>query len=264
MPKLTELVIRGVALVDRGANQHAKVLISKRIEGDMTDAEKKTADEALVAAKAKQEADAKELATAQTALKKLEAELVELKGSGELSTDLDTLRKRNAEAEKAYAAERHELQKQLDARTEEVEKARAEVVKIRQQRRREEFIKRAGELTGLPGAAADDFGELLDQISAGLEAVIPDKAKAAKAFEGLNRRLTSWNAIVGKSAILESVGRSVTGQFRGAEAQLDHLAKELQAQTQNGKTPLSYEQAYAKVMQAHPELYRKYQTEKES
>lgn len=259
--KLRDLVIENLGLVDAGANQGADVVIAKRatikVEDDMTDAEKQIAD-AVKAAEAK---SAKELADAQTALKKAEAELQDLKGSGELSTDLETLRKRNADAEKAYAAERTELQKQLDARTAEVEKARAEVVKIRQQRRREEFIKRAGELTGLPGAAADDFGELLDQINAGLFAVIPDKPKAEKAFEKLNRLLTSWNAVVKQSAILQEVGRVGAGQFRGAEAQLDHLAKEMAAGS-GGK--LTYFQAYAKVMEQNPGLYKQHLAEKES
>lgn len=254
MPKLQNLVIRGVALVDRGANQHAKVLISKRAGDAMTDAEQKAADEKATAdAKL-----AKDYADAQAALKKAQDELTELKGTGAITSDLDTLKKQHQEAEKALTLERAELQKQLEDRTKEVETARAEVVKIRTQRRRENFLKRAHELTGLPGAAADDFGELLDMVEAGLHAAAPEKAE--KYFAKLNQLLSSWNAIVGKSAILESVGRSVSGPFRGAMAQMTMLAKELAA-----KDPkFTYEQAFAKVMQDHPELYRKYQTEQES
>jgi len=88
--------------------------------------------------------------------------------------------------------------------------------------------------------------------------VVPDKAE--KFFNKFNQLLTSWNAIVGKSAIFEQMGRSVTGPFRGAMAQMTMLAKE--EQTKNPK--ITYEQAFAKVMQENPELYRKYQTEKES
>lgn len=254
MPKLQNLVIRGVALVDRGANQHAKVLISKRAGDAMTDAEKKAADE-KVAADAKLTAD---LATAQAALTKANAELAELKVAGGVTSDLDTLKKQHADAEKALTKERAELQKQLEDRTKEVETARAEVVKIRTQRRRENFLKRAHELTGLPGAAADDFGELLDVIEAGLHAVAPEKAE--KYFSKVNQLLTSWNTIVGKSAILESVGRSVSGPFRGAMAQMQMLAKE--KQTKDPK--LTDAQAFDKVMQEQPALYRQYQTEKES
>jgi len=240
MPKhLKELVIRGVALVDRGANQHAKVLISKRVD-DMADDDLKT-----------------KLAEAEAKLTAATKELTELKAAGTVTSDLDTLKKQHAEAEKALTRERQELQEQLEKRTKEVEDARAEVAKIKTQRRRENFLKRAHELTGLPGAAADDFGEILDNVEAGLQAVIPEKAE--KQFGKLNQLLSSWNAIVGKSAILETVGRSVTGQFRGAAAQLDHLAKEKSAAEK-----ITYQKAYAQVMAENPELYRKYQTEQES
>jgi hypothetical protein len=252
MPKLSQLVIRGVALVDRGANQHAKVLISKRVGADMTDAEKQAAEAAA------KQADAKKLADAEAALAKANEELAAFKAAGGLTSDLDTIKKQHAEAEKALNTERAELRVELEKRTKEAEDARAEVAKIRQARRRENFIKRAHELTGLPGAPADDFAEVLDAIEAGLHQVAPEKAE--KYFAKFNQLLTSWNAIVGKSAILETVGRSVTGPFRGAMAQLTMLAKEEQAKDKD----LTYEQAFTKVMQDHPELYRKYQTEKES
>lgn len=251
MPKLERLVIRGVALVDRGANQHAKVLISKRAGADMTDAEKKAADEA--AAKA-----TKDLADAQAALKKAQDELTELKGSGAITSDLDTLKKQHVAAQKALEKERTELQEQVVKATKDAEDARGEVVKIKAARRRENFLKRAHELTGLPGAAADDFGELLDMVEAGIHAVAPERAE--KYFAKFNQLLTSWNVIVAKSAILESIGRSGSGPFRGAMAQMQMLAKELQAT--NPK--LTEAQAFDKVMQTNPELYRRYQTEKES
>lgn len=250
MPKLENLVIRGVALVDRGANQHAKVLISKRVT-DMTDAEKTAAAEA--AAKA-----TKDLADAQAALKKAQDELTELKGTGAITSDVEGLKKRHAEAEKALTKERAELQEQVTKAIKDAEDARAEVVKIKAQRRRENFLKRAHELTGLPGAAADDFGELLDAVEAGLHAVAPEKAE--KYFAKFNQLLTSWNVIVAKSAVFTNVGSASIGPFRGAMAQMTMLAKE--AQEKDGK--ITYEQAFAKVMQDHPDLYRKYQTEKES
>jgi Alanyl-tRNA synthetase len=250
MPKLQNLIIRGVALVDRGANQHAKVLISKRAGGDMTDAEKKDADDK----------GAKVLADALAALKKANDELTELKAASGLTSDLDTLKKQFAESDKALKKERAELQEQVTKAQKDTEDARAEVAKIKQQRRRENFIKRAHELTGLPGAPADDFAEILDAVEAGLHQVAPEKAE--KWFAKFNQLLTSWNTIVSKSAILDSIGRDGSGTFRGAAAQLDHLAKAMME-----KDPkLSYAVAYDKVLGENPELYRKYQreTEKES
>lgn len=249
MSKLKELRFTAIGLVDKGANQAAHIVLLKRdTEGAMTDVEKKTADEK----------SAKDLAEAQAALKSATDELTALKASGGMTSDLDTLKKQYAETEKMLTKERGELQEQIIKAQKDADDARAEVLKIKTQRRRENFIKRAHELTGLPGAPADDFAEILDAIDAGLHQVAPEKAE--KFFNKFNQLLTSWNAIVGKSAILEQIGRSVTGPFRGAQAQLDHLAKELQ-----GKDPkLTYAQAYSKVMTENPELYRKYQTEKES
>jgi hypothetical protein len=248
MPKkLENLVIRGVALVDRGANQHAKVLISKRVD-TMTEAE----------AKAAQEKQTKDLADAQAALKAATDELTALKSAGAMTSDLETLKKQHSEAEKALQKERGELQEQVTKALKDAEDARAEVAKIKTQRRRENFIKRAHELTGLPGAPADDFAEILDAIDAGLHQVAPEKAE--KFFNKFNQLLTSWNTVVGKSALFEKIGSGVSGPFRGAMAQMSFLAKE--AQAKNPK--LTYEQAFAKVMQDNPELYRKYETEKES
>jgi len=240
--KLTQLKLDHIALVDRGANPDAHIVLLKR-DTSMTDTEKETAAK---------------LAAAEAALTKANAELAELKSAGTVTSDLETLKKQHAQAEQALTKERTELQEQLEKRTKEVATAREEVAKIKQQRRRENFIKRAHELTGLPGAPADDFAEILDHVEAGLHAVVPDKAE--KEFGKLNQLLSSWNAIVGKSAILQEVGRTTVGAFRGAAAQLDHLAKEVQA----ADPKLTYAKAYEKVMLENPELYRKYQTEQES
>ena len=244
MPKLKDLKIRGVALVDRGANQHAKVLISKRVEDTVADEKPDELKTQLTEAEAK--------------LKAATDELAALKSQGTVTSDLETLKKQLADAEKAVGKERIELQEQVTKALKEAEDARAEVVKIKQARRRENFIKRVQELKGLPGAPADDFAEILDAIEAGLHQVVPEKAE--KFFAKFNQYLTSWNAIVSKSAILEQVGRSVTGPFRGAMAQMQMLAKELR----DKDSKLTEAQAFDKVMVEHPDLYRKYQTEKES
>jgi chromosome segregation ATPase len=243
--KLQNLVIRGIALVDRGANQHAKVLLHKRAPEDAMP------DEKL----------AKELADAKAALAKSEAELTELKGAGALSSDLDTMRKtydrQKAELEKA----RGELQEQLEKAQKDHEATKAEVLKIRAQRRREQFVKRVGELKDLPGAPADDFAEILDAIDAGLHQAVPEKAD--KWFAKLNQLLTSWNVVVGKSKIFEEIGRETVGAFTGAEGQLHALAKEREEQARTSKQPISYAQAYAEILNEHPALYKQYRKERE-
>ena len=253
--KLEHLVIEEVSLVDRGANPLADIKLWKRAptEESMAEIAKvEKADEKPDELKAK-------LTDAEAKLTAANAELAALKSAGAMTTDLETLKKQHVEAEKALTKERGELQEQLEKRSKEVEEARAEVAKIKTQRRRENFIKRAHELTGLPGAPADDFAEILDAVEAGLHQVAPDKAEK-KFFNKFNQLLTSWNTIVGKSALFEKVGSSISGPFRGAMAQMTFLAKELQEKDKN----LTYEKAFAKVMQDHPDLYRKYETEKES
>src|SRR6266566_6426192 len=46
--RLRNLIIRGIAMVDAGANQHARVVFSKRAGVDMTDAEKRVANNSRV------------------------------------------------------------------------------------------------------------------------------------------------------------------------------------------------------------------------
>lgn len=203
----------------------------------------------------------KELADAKAALDKATKELTDLKGSAALTSDLDTMKKqydaKNAELEKA----RGELQEQLEKANKDLDATKSEVIKIRAQRRREQFIKRVGELKELPGAPVDDFAEILDHIEAGLKAVTPDKAE--KEFAKLNQLLTSWNVVVGKSKVFEEIGRESVGAFTGALAQLQALAKEREIASQGGKEPLSFAKAYDLVLKEHPALYKQYLKERE-
>ena len=248
MPKkLENLVIRGVALVDRGANQHAKILISKRAGGSV-------ADEAQVAALRKELEDAK------AAQERSAAELAELKGSGALSSDLESMKKAYDKQTKDLEKVRAELQEQLTKANKELEDSRAEAEKIKKQRRRETFIKRVQELDQLPGVPTDDFAEVLDAIDQGLHVIAPDKAD--KWFTKFNGLLTSWNAIVGKSKVFSEIGVSGRDTFSGPEAQLQMLAKAIQETDKGGK--MTFEQAYAQALRENPALYRKYQAEQRS
>ena len=126
---------------------------------------------------------------------------------------------------------------------------RAETQKIRQQRRREEFIKRAQELDSLPGAPADDFGEILDHIA---------KALPEKEWEKFNQMLTSWNVVIEKSKLFEDAGTGGGGAaISGPEAKLTALAKALQEQ--NPK--LTFAKAYSQAMTENPKIYREYLAE---
>src|SRR6185436_16670147 len=73
-----------------------------------------------------------------------------------LTTGLESARKEYARIETELAAARSDLRKAIEARGEELKSARAEIVKLSKQARRESFIKRCEPLTSLPGTQADD------------------------------------------------------------------------------------------------------------
>lgn len=215
----------------------------------MTEAEQKAAADTV----------AKDLADAQANLKKLTDELAALKGDGVLTSDLATLKKQYDVQQQELTKVRADLQKQLDDANKELEASRAEAMKIQKARRRDQFIGAVQKLADLPGAPADDFAEILDNIEAGLRTVAPEKAE--KQFAKLNTLLSSWNAIVKQSKVFETLGRggATVAALSGPEGVLHGMAKELAA---TGK--ISYEQAYAKVLKENPDIYQRYRAEKES
>jgi hypothetical protein len=256
--KLQNLKIEQVALVDKGANQLADVVLFKRKQDDVP------ADPATVttgtgtvpttkgaeAMPDNTEQIAKELADTRAELARLKDELAAQAGpstpAGVESVKAEYA-KTLAETEKA----REELRKQLEAAQTELEESRAEVLKIRASRRREKFIKMVQVLPSLPGINPDDFGEILDVIEAHL---------TEKQFNKVHALLTSWNAVIAKSAVFQELGRAGDGPLalQGPEGRLVALAKDRQA----SDPKLTYEQAYAKVLQENPEVYRQYVAER--
>ena len=235
--KLKDMTVRMIALVDKGANQEAFVELVKRDPNQES--------------KMPEQDTAKELADAKAALAKATEELAALKKQDDTSPpDLATARKAYSEINAELTKVRGEMQTQLETVNKELNDAKAEVVKITAKRRREKFIKRVQELPNLPGAPADDFAEILDVV---------EKAVTPKQFETLNTRLTSWNAIIGKSKIFEELGRTEIGAFSGALGTLKALATERATSAK-----ISYEKAYNQVLDENPTLYKRYLAEKES
>lgn len=190
----------------------------------------------------------------------LNASIEKLTAGGEkpdpaLTTELGTLKAEFAKVEAELAGVSADFQKQIAARQEALELAKAELARSKATHRRETFVKFAAkELPDLPGATADDFAETLDKIDATLE-------KAA--FDKFCQRLRSWNALVRKSAdLFKEVG--VDGNqpsFGSAEAVLNAAAKTKMAES-DGK--LTFPQAYAKVLEEQPQLYARYRAEQET
>lgn len=191
------------------------------------------------------------------------ASIAKLEGGGSASSptftsDLATLKAEFVKVEKELANTRAELQKQFEDTTKELVANREEVLKVRAARRREQFIRRVGKLSHLPGAPADDFAEILDTIEAGFQKVAPEKATVM--FSKLDVMLNSWNAIVEKSKLFSEMGKEGGPvNFSGAEGVLHAMAKE---RASADKIP--YNEAYAKVLKENPDIYQRYRAEKES
>ena len=259
--KLKDLYVRMIGLVDKGANQEAMIAIAKRatetsgdgaqrvqLKADYTCPEcgkDMSSQEELDAHMAENHEDAqKALAIAQEELAAVKKELEALKVPGAPPRKYD-------EVKKELEATRQKMQAEIDQATKELETSRAEVVKITKQRRRERFITRAQELSDLPGATADDFGEILDHMEG--------NQLTAKEFEKVNQMLTSWNVIVQKSKIFDEVGSNGVVNFSGPEGQLIALAKEKMA----ADPKLTYAKAYSQAMTENPSIYRAYTKERE-
>jgi uncharacterized phage infection (PIP) family protein YhgE len=256
--KLQNLKIDQVALVDKGANQLADVVLFKRKQDDVPGepATVTTGTGTVPLTKGAESmpdtkdtaAIEKELAEARSELQRIKAELAETPVAPESVEFVKAeYAKTLAETEKA----REELRKQLEAAQSELEESRAEVLKIRAARRREKFIKMVQTLPSLPGVNADDFGEILDTI---------EQHVTEKQFNKLVALLTSWNAVIGKSKVFEELGRAGDGPLalQGPEGRLATIARDIQA----AEPKLSYPQAYAKALQQHPDLYRQYVAER--
>ncbi len=259
--RLQNLKIAQVALVDKGANQLADVVLFKRkpdesalmpntvTTGTGTVPLQKGAEAMPDTTKGEDTAAIqKELDAARAEVERVKQELAAL--TPRQTDQIDVVKaeyaKTLAETEKA----REDLRKQLEVAQAEAEDARTEVLKIRAARRREKFIKFAQALSNLPGASADDFAETLDTV----EAAIPEKA-----FHKLHALLTSWNTLLEKSRVFEEIGRAGDGPaiLSGPAGRLASLAKDLQA----SNPKFTYEQAYAEAMRQHPEIYKQYVAE---
>lgn len=227
--KIAELKIEEVSLVDVGANQHAHIQLWKRADTQTTGA-------------GAQVQELKKEPPVAEAEKKVEEPV------DTLTTDLDSMQKRNAALEAELAKVRTELGSELEAREKELAASKAETVKIQKQRRRERFIKRAEELDHLPGAKADDFAEILDTINEKI---------SEKLFTKFNNLLTAWNTVMEKNDLLfREIGAEGgnMGMLSGTQAQVDVLAQEKMA----ADPKLSKAQAIDRVLKEKPELYHKY------
>lgn len=235
MPKkLTNLFIRQIALVDAGANQEAHIALMKRATQSAATGTTTVVDLTKT----------QEKATVAETTEKTAEDVVTI------TTDLATAKSEHDRIEADLTKARDDMKAALDVRTKELEDAKAEVLKINKQRRRERFIKLAHELKNLPGTMGDDFGETLDTI---------EKAMGSKDFTKFYNRLVSWNTVIEKGNVLMQEIGAVEGlsMLSGPEAQLEALT----AEKMSADPKLSRAKAYAAVLRENPGLYRKYRDE---
>lgn len=131
---LRDLYIRAVALVDRGANQHAKIALAKR-DGS---------------------------APSQTVTT----------GTGGLVTSLITDAPEGSMADdvaKALEVRVSEMEKALKAANEEVAKRDERLAKLEAEKRHATYIAKATALKNLPGVNPDDFATLLEKAERGMD-----------------------------------------------------------------------------------------------
>ena len=190
------------------------------------------------------------LAEVEKALADSQKEIEALKGGVVSPIHGDSFKKQYEETKAELEKVRADLQKQFEDAQKELVDSKAEVTKVRQQRRRERFIKMVQELPDLPGAPADDFAEILDKM---------ETALTEKQFGTFMTRLTAWNKIIETSKIFDEIGRDGVASFSGPSGQLHAMAVDLQ--TKDSK--LSYSQAYTRVLEQNPELYKRYRAEQE-
>lgn len=264
--KLTQLRVRQIGLVDKGANQEADILIMKRdteTTGDgaqVQELKQMSCPDCGAKYSTQQELDAhmadahpdtqKALDEAKAELANVQKQLADLQG-GASDPHLEPFKAKYEEVTKELEKSREVMRVQMESITKELEESKAEVQKITKQRRREKFIKRVQELAHLPGAPADDFAEILDHMQG--------NALTEKEFEKVNQMLTSWNRIVKESAIFTEIGRDLGVNFSGPEGQLTALAKSKMAVDKK----LTYAKAFTEAVTENPDIYRAYQKEQE-
>jgi len=132
---------------------------------------------------------------------------------------------------------------------EKVEKESKERARLEDEKQKVEFIRQAGEFAHLPGAKADDLGPILRKAAGAME---------PKEYEKLREVLKGADKIAEDSALFTELGAAGPGTGDGsAYGKITALAEELR----KGDTKLSPEQAKARIIKTHPELFKQHQAE---
>lgn len=241
--RLTELILQEVSLVDRPANPRATVVLFKRDsskETDMTEAEAKKLAEDVAKAGDLAKAQATEieflkgnLEKQTTSLAALTTERDELAGKVK---DLTKTEPKPIEIPK-------EAQAQIDEALAKVATAHEELAKMRDTSDTAIYVAKAAAFKALP-QKPDEFGPVLLRVAR--NKATPEDVIAIETL------LKGANSIIEEGGIFKQVG-SDQGGSSVATDRIDVLAKEIAKSDK-----VTYETAYAKVLELHPELYKQY------
>ena len=227
--RLKDLWLRAIGLVDAGANQESKVVLTKRddthqknyasVEDCLKDKDEATCKELMAAMKA----GTQTVGTGQTVvldLTKVEETMPDPKVTEELAK---------------VQTEAADLKKRLDAAEAKAKDADERVAKMEDERLRGVFIAKAQEFKNLPGANPDDFGPILRK---GYAVWSPEEQVKVETI------LRGAVKVAEDSALFQELGAGPGSAGGDAYAKLTAKANALIEKSAN---PLTFEQAFAKV-----------------
>ncbi len=251
--RLTKLVIKEFALVDKGAGKGVPITLTKRREPQ--EIKKMTVDEILAKLP---EADRAVMQAALAAAAKKPEPAPEMKadqppagvapGVAKAWPTLSEEVKKHFVDQAKVAAEA-----EAKARADEVKKAdelRAEVQKLRDAEERREFIAKAEKLKAVPGLSTDELATLLHAVSKG-------RAVPSEIAKKLEASLASVDEVVRKSKLFSESGSLGRGGEGSARSKIEAIAKSILEKD----AKLTIEKARVQAAESNPDLYREAQAE---
>lgn len=220
---LSRLRITRVALVDKGANPDADLVLAKR-DDDTKKAEHATMEECMAA-----EHDEEKCKELMAAMKRAEGDHM---ADQKLAEDVA-----KAQAEVA------DLKKRLDTEAEARKKAEADIQKMRDAEITKAFVTKAQGLSHLPGNEPAKFGPILQKMYAGLT---EEEAKLAdQILAGADNQLAT-------SKLLEELGTGSGGFVGTVWEKMQKMAAQLIEKSGDGK--LTEAQAMKRLSETNPEF----------
>lgn len=252
--KLKKLTITAVALCKQGANPDAHIMLYKSLDKggntmktleeilkSLPAEEQETVNKAIEdAKKAMPEDKQKEMDALDEDKKKLEKSVEELEKSLEATKVSKSAKDAEEEMLKSVPEAVRKMFEQTKA---DAEAAKAIAKAMQEEKINKSFIEKVSVYKSLP-AKADELGPILKAVSQADE-------KLGTQLEGI---LKATNELVEKGAAFKELGDNQGGSASDALAQLEKHVNEIVVKN----TSMTKEQAYAKALELHPDLYDAY------